>query len=438
MAKPRPCVRSGCPGTHQQGRPALCDSCAKLARKNVGKRHATRDDLQAWVAETYGLKSDAELSEAQTDQRTPRETLESVKNDDGTVELIAMRDRPYTEDELLDLAQVDRRKWRARWLRVNAWGTVGAMRYQTRATLAPIAPLPVLDALEGFAADMRAHAVRVPAPRVRGKGEPVMLELAIMDHHFGLYCWSEEVGADYDLSIAERIWFDAVEDALALASQYRIEQWLFPVGNDFLHYSGFDAATERGTRQDTDTRFSKMLRTAYRAATVAIERMARVAPVHVVVMPGNHDRVPSIAMGHVIDAAFARTRAVTVDLSPMERKCHAYGCNLIGFAHGDRGKTSALAALMPTLWPREWAASTWREWHLGHLHKREAWTFRPVSTLDNGITTRILPSLCPPSAWAYSEGYIGTPRSAELHVWGREAGHLGYHTLGLRREEGAA
>jgi hypothetical protein len=66
-----------------------------------------------------------------------------------------------------------------------------------------------------------------------------------------------------------------------------------------------------------------------------------------------------------------------------------------------------------------WAATTHREFHVGHLHTKR--TTEPVTVDDKlGVTVRILRSLSGVDAWHASKGYIST-RGAEAFVY-RKAG----------------
>ena len=41
---------------------------------------------------------------------------------------------------------------------------------------------------------------------------------------------------------------------------------------------------------------------------------------------------------------------------------------------------------------------------------------------------RRTPSLGGTDAWHYGKGYVHSPRQADLFLWGRETGPVGYHT----------
>ncbi|MGL1664045.1 hypothetical protein ACSTJJ_23220, partial [Vibrio parahaemolyticus] len=59
---------------------------------------------------------------------------------------------------------------------------------------------------------------------------------------------------------------------------------------------------------------------------------------------------------------------VQVDNSASHVKYYSYGKVLFGVTHGEDAKPEVLAANMPVEEPHLWAASTWRELLLGHLH----------------------------------------------------------------------
>lgn len=70
--------------------------------------------------------------------------------------------------------------------------------------------------------------------------------------------------------------------------------------------------------------------------------------------------------------------------------------------------------------PKAWGETKFHEWHTGHWHTRKRKVFLPLED-QHGITVRVIPSLCPPNAWAKSRGYLGQ-RAAVAIFWDAEAG----------------
>jgi hypothetical protein len=345
--------------------------------------------------------------------------------------------RILTLEELLAAAQVDRTEWVVERFKVNKW-EVGAKHPETGAII--VAPLfqvtanlvrPGLEELvkrlrEAVVADVRADAVRRQAtpvastPRALVRGRHA-LEVCLMDLHIGKLAWAEETGDDYDSRIAEARARAAVTELLTAASVYELEEIILPLGNDYFHYDSIAGLTTAGTPQDRDTRLHKMFRKGRGLASWMIHECARVAPVRVVVVPGNHDEVLSWMLGEVLAAEFAHDARVTVDNSPKLRKYVEYGANLIGYTHGKDEPHGKLPLIMAQEAAEAWARTTAREWHTGHFHHSKVRDATPVDS-HNGVRVRVLQSLSGTDAWHYRKGYIGQPREAEAFVWARSGG----------------
>jgi hypothetical protein len=251
---------------------------------------------------------------------------------------------------------------------------------------------------------------------IRHEAGDFMLELPIMDFHLGKLAWSAETGgADYDLKIAEALWRKTVTDLLGKAAVFGPpERVLFPIGQDFFHFDTPTTTTTAGTQLDSDTRWQKMFSKGVELLVWAVEQCRVLAPVRVLWIPGNHDTVLSYAATVGLAQRYTETEDVTVDLSPQPRKYVRYGLNLIGFAHGvEEGKR--LEGLMQIEAAQDWGRTTWREYHLGHLHTERA-------EEKNGITFRRISSITAPDAWHSENGFIGSVRRAQAFVWDKETG----------------
>ena len=64
---------------------------------------------------------------------------------------------------------------------------------------------------------------------------------------------------------------------------------------------------------------------------------------------------------------------------------------------------------------QDWGRTTWREYHLGHLHTERA-------EEKNGITFRRISSITAPDAWHSENGFIGSVRRAQAFIWDKNKG----------------
>jgi len=263
--------------------------------------------------------------------------------------------------------------------------------------------------------DMFKNLPPVKLESIRHEAGDFMLELPIMDFHLGKLAWREETGADYDLKIAEKLWRETVHSLLSKAQLAgRPEYILFPIGQDFFHFDTPTTTTTAGTQLDSDTRWQKMFCKGVELLTWAVEQCRLLAPVRVLWIPGNHDTILSYAATVGLAQRYFETEDVSVDLSPQPRKYVRYGANLIGFAHGvEEGKR--IDGLMQVEAAQDWGRTTWREYHLGHLHTEK-------TVEKNGIEFRRISSITAPDAWHNENGFIGSTRRAQAFIWDKNKG----------------
>lgn len=290
------------------------------------------------------------------------------------------------------------------------------------------------EAFDGIFKMMEEYAPKYPnkAIKTHPASEPMLAVFALFDAHFGKLAWEPETGENYDLKIADTIYRNAVEDLIAESAHRKIGRILFPIGNDFFHMDNRNNATTAGTPQDVDGRYAKIMETGERAVIWAVERLAEIAPVDVIWVPGNHDLTTSYHLVRTIKAWFRNHKNVTVDAGPSPRKYYSYGKVLLGFTHGNEEKHEALPNLMANERPMEHATSVCREWMLGHLHQSKKFQTQPVDT-RSATVIRFVRSLAGTDAWHHKKGYLSLQHAAEVYWYSAEEGYKG-HAVAVARE----
>jgi hypothetical protein len=242
----------------------------------------------------------------------------------------------------------------------------------------------------------------------------VMLELPIVDNHFGKPAWAEETGSDYNLEIAEKLFKKTANEILAKAELMRlpIEQFETQIGQDFFHFDNAQGTTTSGTQMEMAAHWQQMFRTGVECLVWLVEKLRPIAPVTLRWMGGNHDEVLSYCAAYSIYAYYKDCENVTVDLTAAPRKYIHYGVNLIGLSHGKEGKR--IQHLMQQEQPEAWGKTLYREWHLGDLHHEECEEV-------GGVKIRRLPSITAADGWHAKKGFRAV-RTSQAFVWDRELG----------------
>ena len=361
---------------------------------------------------------------------TPRvENVRVLSKDADGIRHIGLR----SEDDLRAYANVPD-EYRTEYLKPNTWVQQDAegpfVACQIKGTFRP--PKQEERAVAALLDDLRGRSPKVPRLK-RGRGRPgkdvAMLEVSVFDLHLGMVAHRGAADGDYDMDKAEQLFLWAIEELLRAAAGYEIEKIVFPMGNDYMHVDGQNHATTRGTPQPETAFYHTIFERGIRLLIAGIDRLKEVAPVEVLVIPGNHDETSAIHMGYVIDAYYHHDRNVTVNTGPDPYKFVEYGVNLIGFEHGNGHKQVRMAALMAQECPEAWARTVYREWHCGDQHRKGAFE-------EQGVSIEFLPSLVLANYWHRQKTFNNQKRGAMAFVWSKRRGPVARYQVNLNSYTG--
>jgi hypothetical protein len=366
------------------------------------------------------------------DDAPPREVEWVEKGDSANVTFSSDR-IVRTVEEALEYAQVDSSVWYVKSWKCGGWSTPIKLRqgqdangrwrpdsghvkqnWKVHLELARIMPKPYRDASDAIFTRIAEYAPAYPTIRRAKPDNPHLLELDLYDVHFGKLAWKAETGQDYDLRIASDVYRNAVHDLLAHASGFAIDRIVFTIGSDMFHIDSHNSTTTSGTYVDSDGRYSKIIETVEVGTVSVIEELLQVAPVKIIWIPGNHDKIAGQHLARTLAAWFRNCPEVDVDLSPKSRKYFEYGKNLLGYSHGHKEPHRSLPILMATEAPEAWARTTRRAWRIGHFHHSRRTETRSVADHD-GVSVQILQSLSGKDAYHFEAGYGGR-QAAEAFV----------------------
>ena len=268
------------------------------------------------------------------------------------------------------------------------------------------------------------------AARERPKSPPTPIEfpssrrpyaavVGLSDFHWGKYSDPGENWEAYSKDIAKTRLWRATQDVLGVLQAFGApEKFYVPIGSDFLNVDNDLNQTSRGTPQDSDGSPAEMLVTGCYLMENWIDLLAAVAPVELVLMSGNHDRMLGLAILLYLEALYRDSDRVVVNVDRTPRVYKKYGSNLIGFAHGDGvSKTKDLSGHMAREAADFWPSCTHKTVYTGHLHYEKTET-----DVAFGVTRRQLPSLSGPDRWHARAGYVGAPKSLPVYVHDKEKG----------------
>lgn len=375
------------------------------------------------------------IAKVKLNQSNKSSTKFEVVEEENSAKIESISETVRTVEDALRKGNIDVNVWEVYKSTINSWEVCIKQQdwtpkvvqlWQVKVDLKRKVAKIYEDAANGLIERMKKHSPKYPKIiRKRNVKDQHLLEISLFDVHFGKLAWSGETNNNYDLKIAESLYHKAIDDLINKSSGYNISQIVFPIGQDFFHIDNPTKTTVNGTPQDVDSRYSKLFEVGVMACVKAIDKIMQLAPVHVLYVPGNHDRTAAWHLCSNLSAWYRLTSDVHVDSTPTLRKYFQYGVNLIGFTHGDEEPHRDLPTIMASEVPQMWADTKFREIHIGHFHKKKEMTHKTVDQYGP-IVVRILPSLSATDSWHYMKGYLATRRAAEAYLWSKELGYSGH------------
>lgn len=280
---------------------------------------------------------------------------------------------------------------------VDAQGRVVTQWIKTREGV--LDPLALADALKAAFTEYAPAAAPVPAPAAAS--EDLLTLLPCNDWHIGMFAWAPEVGANWDLKIAERVIGRAVEDIVARSPASGTA--IILGGGDLLHADNKDNQTARsGAMLDVDGRYPKVVIAAGRLMVRTVDAALRQhRKVIVRVLPGNHDEHTAVAIAYFLLAWYRNEPRVEVDVDPSLFFWHRHGAVLLGATHGHTVKIDKMPGIMAHRRAEDWGATKYRYVHGFHLHHSAK-----IATEGNGVIAEIHQAPVPQDAWHFGSGFL--------------------------------
>lgn len=337
-------------------------------------------------------------------------------------------------DDLLRHIEADLTKFEVAASEATVWeaasGDGKVPLYRVWVRLKQRAGMGVREAVEAMLAGAAGTIRRPPVKARKRKTSDLWQVLVIADPHFGRYAWNKTAGDDYDLDIAQRVVSTATEELLDVGDEYEPAKRLVLLLGDAFHYDTPAGTTTSGTPLERDGRIQKMIAVGCDTLLGVVERSAETVPTDVVMVPGNHDTTLTWAFQRIAIERFRNDGRVSVSRDYTARQYASWGRNLLGFAHGNKAKSS-LPQLMTLERPVEWSRSVCREWHTGHLHHSAAKGQKVVGedgiVTIHGVVVRTAPTVCGSDDYHYEGGWVGAPKQMETFLYAKEGGLAAMH-----------
>jgi hypothetical protein len=338
-------------------------------------------------------------------------------------------------DDLLTQCDVDLNKWFVEKYDIGTYEVTGFDKernpititmYRTKAWLKPIAQELNIELVKKQLKEDLSDLSPIVQKKKRersDKKDKYLLEISAFDLHLGKIGIK---GDKYSLKIAENRLFDAIDHLLYRAQGYYVDKILFIAGHDFLNSDGDwpIPSTTKGTPQFNSDYHIDIYRAGRKLLIKAINYLSEVAPVHVMVIPGNHDRESMMHLGDTLELYYENHEDVKVDNNDCLMKMLVYGKNMVVSDHGDGCKVNDLPGIISQRYKNAWSDVDYVEVHRGHLHTNKSTKLQAIEELQ-GITIRNLSSMSATDYWHDSKGYIGNIKKAQAFLFHRKNGLQG-------------
>lgn len=235
----------------------------------------------------------------------------------------------------------------------------------------------------------------------------------IADLHLNLQASMFSTGNEYNCEIAEKLFFYVISDILSRVERYKFNKIIFCIGGDMLNGDNLSGSTVKGTPQDSDLLYFDAVEKLYAMTIKAVDILKQKAPVDVIYISGNHDKLSGYKLAKFIDAWYRNDKNVTVDYSPLPRKYVKFGKTLFAFAHDGNIKT--LPRLIADEAREYWSSIDTTEVFLQHLHTEQ------VLTEEYNMRIQRLPTISAKSDWTVNKGF-GSKRQCKTFIFDIEDG----------------
>lgn len=241
-----------------------------------------------------------------------------------------------------------------------------------------------------------------------------LLVVPIADFHYGLLSDKFSTDNDYNLEIAEQIYYQTLNDILNRYNNRNFEKVLFIVGNDFINFDNLNGTTQRGTPQDNASLWFSATVKATQLIINGIDMLTTIAPVDVVYVPSNHDLHTMFGIMQTINAWYRNDEDINVDCSPLPRKYYKFGKTLLALSHDMKIKDAL--QIVSSEGKDNWTDSKHIICLLAHLH--QAMVYEKQGYLE----ICRLPTISGWSRWSNNQGYIQSEKKNQSFIINGELG----------------
>ncbi len=358
---------------------------------------------------------------------------ELKKNYKETIEL--NRDGTQSSDKLIIMSQEDakdpnflleahgfsRLNWQLVSARNNIWNVHNKKDgiltlYSSKITVKPISEYiwNEDDVRKLFTKIKTEYKNKVTSPKMYEENGDVLV-VAIADLHYGLLSSSYSTGNDYNLDIAEELFYYTLNDIIGRVKNKRFEKVLFIAGNDFVNFDSSSGCTTAGTPQDMASDWFDTVVKATQLIINGIDMLSEIAPVDVQYITSNHDLHTMFGIIQSIKAWYRNNDNVCItDDSPIPRKYYKIGKTLLCLTHDIKIRDAL--KIITTEAKDLWSESEHMICLLAHKH--QAMQYEKQGYLE----IYRLPTISGLSMWSVGKGFVQAEKKNQSFIINNKLG----------------
>jgi hypothetical protein len=269
-----------------------------------------------------------------------------------------------------------------------------------------------------FLKNYKSNYIPTPSVKHTKDKDTVDVELSVSDLHLAKKYVDEK-----NLNVSKRAkkFFEIVERLiLRTASIHNIDKIVFPISNDFFHTDTYFNTSTKGTPQDVIAEYDEEYEVGFDLLVKCIKLlMVYSNKVHVVLVPGNHDRTKGFYLAHGLEKYFRGESQLEFLRSKENEKGLMLGKTFIGYHHGNC-KLDDLPLVFATHpeYSLAFGRAKFREVHTGDKHHYMAKEVK-------GVRIQQMPSMSGNDRWHKDHHFVHNIRAALLLIYDKEKGKNG-------------
>ena len=335
--------------------------------------------------------------------------FESYDLDNGTGKIEKLVSvNPKTPEEIIEILGIDTTEWKLS----QYWNKERNDKWLVSALVTKIVKTKedyIKDILENFKPDYEPVVVKK-----QKRHKYVSCVLSMQDMHIGKE-GNDDIIQQYFASLAQ-----LTEN---VSNNYFIDDLIYVIGGDILNMDTFNGTTTSGTPVENSDKAHKVYAEAFDALYKGIRFLKeRCESLHIMYIPGNHDRLSSYHLVHALSKAI-QEESIIWHVDYAERKVLKFSNNFFAFEHGDVNTKNSLL-VYATEFSEQWGSTRFRTLYTGHYHKKKTIEYITEDEVT-GFSIKIIPSLSKTDYWHYHNKFIGSKRAAIIEVHDYDNGKIG-------------